>query len=283
MHQLRLRARHWVDQLGETATGRKVTPMAWTLYMTMTGRPCRVERVGHGWKHSFKEGVIYAPSPGGPSLQQLDAVTHDIYLQPFTLAPGATVIDIGAGLGTEARLLSRLVGSNGTVIAIEAHPGIYDYLRHNIKANSWQNTRGLHFAVVDRVGSVLLTDDMSEHICNNIFSPGEHQQVEVPATTLDSLVSELGISTIDLLKMNIEGAEIQALQGATESLANTRQIYVSCHDFKAEWNGDDSIRTRSKVIEMLEAAGFQLTYRLNDSRPWVRDAVYGVRPECSAA
>jgi hypothetical protein len=106
---------------------------------------------------------------------------------------------------------------------------------------------------------------------------GSAGDVSVMATTLDHLTADL--VTIDLLKMNIEGAERPALQAAASTLAKARQVSVSCHDFKAERTGDEWFRTRRCVEEILLEAGFDLAPPVASSPPWVRDTVHGSRQQ----
>jgi hypothetical protein len=84
--------------------------------------------------------------------------------------------------------------------------------------------------------------------------------------------------TIDLLKINIEGAERSALEAGVSTLTKARQVVVSCHDFKADRTGDDWFRTRRWVEETLEEAGFALAPPIATTPPWLRDTVHGSRP-----
>jgi hypothetical protein len=77
--------------------------------------------------------------------------------------------------------------------------------------------------------------------------------------------------------MNIEGGEWPALCGASATLAVTRHVCISCHDYMADREGDASLRTRDKVSRLLEAAGFELNSRRSDDRLEVPDYVYGTR------
>ena len=98
----------------------------------------------------------------------------------------------------------------------------------------------------------------------------------MPALTLDELSN--GIPSIALLKMNIEGAETAALRGASSTLRRTQHVAIACHDFLADETGDESYRTREDVTALLQDAGFNVSGRLDDARPWARDYVFGARP-----
>ena len=94
---------------------------------------------------------------------------------------------------------------------------------------------------------------------------------------LDVLLRAHGVNQVDLLKMNIEGAEVDALLGAEAVLGATRHVVISCHDFIADSGGPERMRTYARVQEILENHGFALTLREEDPRPWVRYAVHGAR------
>jgi Methyltransferase FkbM domain len=95
--------------------------------------------------------------------------------------------------------------------------------------------------------------------------------------TLDDVLERLGIVEVDLLKMNIEGAELAALRGFSR-LASVRHVVIACHDYRAtQGRGSDAMRTNAAVRTLIEGAGFEIFSRDNDPRPWVRDYVYGTR------
>lgn len=271
-----MKMRDAILRLCHSRVGGLAAPAAWTAYMTATRRPCVVRREGDRWVHHHRSGVVISPAPGGPSPAQQEATTRDVYLWGFGLAPGATIIDLGAGIGTEVGTFSRLAGPDGRVIAAEAHPVTFAYLADNIRANGWSNVEAVHVAANDLSGSVTISNDLEAHIGNSIVT-GSGCGLDVPAQTLDRLVRAHEVGTVDLLKLNIEGAEVAALRGAAETLRDTRQVYVSCHDFKADRTGDDFLRTREQVISLLTDAGFHLAFRTEDHRPWVADAVYATR------
>jgi hypothetical protein len=92
----------------------------------------------------------------------------------------------------------------------------------------------------------------------------------VPARRLDGIASELGIQQVDLLKMNIEGAEVDAMLGAGTLLDRTRHVCISCHDFLG-------MPTKAAVLALLAEHGFDVLTRDDAPEPWTRDYVYGTR------
>lgn len=247
---------------------------------------CWVSRMGSAWIHHYREGRFAAPMIGSPTLAQQLAKTRELYMRDYDPRPGDTIIDLGAGLGSEMLGFSLAAGTSGRVVAVEAHPATYRYLELNRQLNDLANVETVQVATSDAPGEVLLSD-RDNHIANSIVSVTQERSIRVPAATLDDLTHELGIDRVDFLKMNIEGAEAVTLRGASEILKRTRYVYVSCHDFVADSAGDDhdldGMRTHDQVCDILSDAGFELSFppenpppsAPNDPRPSVKDAVYG--------
>ena len=198
------------------------------------------------------------------------------YRRPYRPRSGDVVVDIGAGMGEELPYLSDAVCAPGRVIAIEAHPFTYDGLLRTISVNRLVNCEPVSAAISDQTGTVMLSD-MADLDANTTVAgrPGE-AQIEVPAFTLDDLAERMSIDRIDLLKMNIEGAERLAIRGMTRALATTQHVVISCHDFLAAETGDESLKTKELMISALTSAGFDVETR-EDEREFVADYVYGTR------
>lgn len=187
--------------------------------------------------------------------------------------PGDIVVDVGAGIGEEAIEFSRMVGTRGRVIAIEAHPRTFECLSRTVRANHATNVTCIHAAATDHEGTVYIEDSATD-IANSIIRSGG---TPVPGRMLSNLLAGADVSHIDLLKMNIEGAEHAALEGMGAALDHVRNACVSCHDFIANRGGEESMRTRERVKALLGARGFSMHRHSTPSAPWVADYVYASR------
>jgi hypothetical protein len=145
-------------------------------------------------------------------------------------------------------------------------------------ANDLRNVTLVQAAVADREAELELSDSQ-EHEGNSII--GAVSGVRVPCTTLDSLFRSQGLLRVDLLKMNIEGAERIAIDGMREMVKKTRNICISCHDFLADEGGPDELRTKSAIVDFLKENGFLVSLRESDGRCNVRDFVYAFNEEAS--
>ncbi len=183
-------------------------------------------------------------------------------------------------MGEETVTFSRLVGPTGRVISIEAHPCTFEYLRLTCSLNRLDNVTPLQLAVCDSPGTARIDDGVAGD-AGWVASRVGIGVIEVPATTIDALTAEL--DHVDLLKMNIEGAEQLAIEGMRGSLEKVRHVVVSCHDFvlgPGYPGGDPSwLATYDTVTEFFRTAGFTLApQRTMDARPWVQYHVYASRP-----
>jgi FkbM family methyltransferase len=205
--------------------------------------------------------------------QLLSGVRH-AWLPDYVPGPGDTVVDVGAGSGTDTLVFSRLVGDGGKVIAIEAQPSTFDLLKRTCSVSRLTNVTCVNTAVADRRGTARIECGPIAN-GNRLVQPGENgESVEVSADSLDAILEPLASGRIDYLKMNIEGAERLALDGMSRTLSRTSHIMVSCHDFIASATGNDWYRTRDLVADRLRAAGFTLTFR-DDPEEAIRDQVSG--------
>lgn len=244
-------------------------------------RPCRV-RYRHGaWVHRYPGGTVVHPHIGARTPDQLEAATRDHYLHGYVPRPGDVVVDVGAGAGWETLTFARLVGQEGHVVAVEAHPSTFALLERMCRANRLGNVTTINVAVADRSALLTMTD-LSSNLANTVIGDGGGD-ITVPARTLDEVLAEAEVSRVDLLKMNIEGAEGLAIAGMERAIHQTRNIVVACHDFLAEDGGPSAMRTREAVQEFLLEHGFDVHRRDDDPRPWVRDYLYARREEARGA
>lgn len=134
------------------------------------------------------------------------------------VSPGATVIDVGANIGYNTIHAARRVGPQGRVVALEPTPDTLAVLRRNIAAS------GLANVVIEPVaaGSVAGTREFfvrgRESAVNSLFPDSRYARVtsvlRVPVMPLDELVD----GAADVVKIDVEGAEIEVLEGMSRIL-----------------------------------------------------------------
>lgn len=146
------------------------------------------------------------------------------------LRPGATFYDLGANVGFFTLLAARRVGPRGRVYAFEPLPENLAGLRHNIDLNGFGNVEVLPAAVSDADGEAEL-EVHGHQVTARIGTPevpatGSGQRTTTVATvTLDHLVST-GVRAPDVVKIDIEGAEVAAIRGARRTLREHRPVLL---------------------------------------------------------
>src|SRR5262249_32474127 len=147
-----------------------------------------------------------------------ESETVELFLK--LLAPGMTALDVGANVGQYTLLAAQRVGPSGRVHAFEPTPHVAAKLRANVRLNGFRNVTVAAMAVGDNCGEATLyyvDDDGS----NNILAPepGYPTSVKVPLITLDDYLASQGLGKVDVMKMDIEGAELKALRGSPRLLS----------------------------------------------------------------
>lgn len=246
-------------------------------------RPTLVRPLSGGaFLHRHLDGAIVLPDVlSRRTVRHLELATHDIFCFGYTPRQGDTILDIGAGCGEETLTFSRLVGPLGRVISVEAHPDTYMRLRLTCKYNELNNVTPVQVAVADAETTVTI-DDGTPQGGSITATIGRTGKTQVPAVTIDKIVAAYECSRVDLLKMNIEGAEQLAIKGMAQSVARVRHVVISCHDFvlQSPFKGGDSawFATYDRVTAFLREVGFTLAERrTSDPRPELRFYVYGSR------
>jgi FkbM family methyltransferase len=249
-----------------------LTASAATIATVRVGKLCKVSYDGE-WVQRFPSCTLVEPRVTLWTPKEIERLSVDLWMHKYVPREGDTIIDVGAGTGWETLLFSRSVGRSGRVISIEAHPTVFRCLSKMRTENRLENVTLVHTAVADREGEVQLSDS-PEHEGNSII--GGLSGIRVACTTLDHIFRSLGLSRVDLLKMNIEGAERLALSGMGEMVKKAKNVCISCHDFLANDGGPNELRTKADVITFLKQNGFAVSLRESDGRVNVRDYVYGL-------
>ncbi|MCJ7631642.1 FkbM family methyltransferase [Candidatus Bathyarchaeota archaeon] len=258
--------------------GREMVGILATIYSFFRfKRFCRISYDG-AWIHKCHDGTIVDPKLNFNSISDVMKESSDAWFHIYKPTRGDIIIDVGAGTGTDTLLFSRIVGSLGKVIAIEAHPKTFLCLAKMCKYNNLKNVVLYNYAITDREMGVLI-ENSSNHLRNTILNQSARalkKGIEIKGTTLDKLLGNHNIEYISFLKMNIEGAEKLAITGMKNTLKRTRFICIACHDFLNKRGGQRNTQTKDTIIDFLEKNGFKIFTRDTDERDWVRDHVHGI-------
>jgi FkbM family methyltransferase len=134
------------------------------------------------------------------------------------IKPGMTVMDIGADTGYYTLLFAKRVGRPGRVIAFEPIPSARETLERNISLNNYTNITVCDFALFSSNGSAVLESPRELSRINPRKTMNENGDIKIQTKIFDECFSELNIQTIDIAKIDVEGAELDVLHGMRHSL-----------------------------------------------------------------
>ena len=196
-------------------------------------------------------GLVYDVSIG---KGELDIIYHtnvrNDYMQYKNFIPssGAICVDIGANIGSTSLIWAKTV-NEGKIFAIEPHPVTFRQLERNIEINNVKHkiiTRRIAVGAND--GDItLFVSDQGTMAMKPANYKWKGREITVPSMSLDSFMQKEKIKLIDILKIDIEGYEVEALEGAAKTLKHTKRIVLEYH----------SAELRKRCIEILTQNGFE--------------------------
>ena len=169
------------------------------------------------------------------------------------LAPGMTVVDVGAHVGYFSVLASGIVGTSGRVFAIEVEPRTLSLLRANLWRRGCDNVTVLPVAAYERRGHVRFVSN-PDGLSGSSIALAEGAAVRmVPCARLDDL---LGTTVVDLIKIDVEGVEPEVVRGAEALIraAPTLDIVTEFWPTSPSYGGS----TPAEVLDYYESLGLEL-------------------------
>jgi FkbM family methyltransferase len=150
------------------------------------------------------------------------------------LKPGMSVVDVGANWGYFSLVSAHLVGPTGRVLALEPHPRLSSMLAENIATNGLSQVQVLPLAAGARSGArafVGFDEQGGNWGVSRAARDRESADFECPTAALDDLLDARGIDTVDLVKIDIEGAEADAVAGMVRGMTRRRyrNVLLECH------------------------------------------------------
>ncbi|MBB4196562.1 hypothetical protein CCR94_15470 [Rhodoblastus sphagnicola] len=126
-----------------------------------------------------------------------------------------TFLDIGAGCGATSLFVALRTGPGAKILAVEPNPTLFERMVFNLRQNDAPSVKALDCAVADTEGEAVLffnPYDLSESSIRMVNVEGGGGQTRVAAKSLATLARDEGFGSIDLLKLDVEGAEDLALE-----------------------------------------------------------------------
>jgi len=146
------------------------------------------------------------------------------------LKPGDRVLDVGANVGQYALIAASVVGESGAVFAVEPNNHVADVLESSIRANGIRNVHLWRFAAWHEPTTLFLDGGDTHNVGAASTRPdrsGTHGR-SVRARRLDEALTEAGFDAVDIIKIDVEGAEMPALEGLGSILRNSHPRAIYC-------------------------------------------------------
>ena len=202
---------------------------------TIEGGPLKGTRM-----HRFVRTFFPTQKSGDYELEVQQALLRE-------LSPGDTLFDVGANGGFFSILGAKIVGDTGRVVGFEAHPETAHQCRQQLKLNQLHRATVIEAAICDRSGTITFSDGSNSFNRHVVDDAAKEPVVHVKAITLDEAAQLYGVP--DVIKMDIEGAELRALQGAQRLLREHRPTII------IEIHGLDLVQ---QILPLLKGYGYDI-------------------------
>lgn len=171
-----------------------------------------------------------------------------------------TVLEIGANLGYYVLLEAMLLPEGSEIFAFEPHPSNVATLRKNLAINETMCNVGIfQMALSDKVGTAkLIVEGVSNHhhLGSSETGNGGRQHIEVATTTVDRFCAERGIKNVDLMRMDVEGHEVEIIAGAERILTQSDNpiVFLEIHTSLIRKRGLDPL----DLLRQMERVGLNI-------------------------
>lgn len=252
----------------------------WAGYLSFGGRFPWIKSI---FRRGFRSavGVVEVEDFDGFAHISLDLSEHmqrrifwmDYYnreivaLLDRVLKPGMVVVDVGANIGEISIVAARRVGDGGYVLAFEPMTVLAHVLEKNLSSNKLSSARVVQMGLSDTIGEFPIYSscgqgdegDIHEGLGSLYGDPARDKLVQViSVTTLDSYISGNPVRRLDVIKIDIEGAELPCLRGAMETLRKFKPLLIiEVQELSASIAGYES----RDILRFLEPLGYEF-YRI---------------------
>jgi FkbM family methyltransferase len=180
----------------------------------------------------------------------------------------SVAIDVGANIGAHTLTMARSVGPGGRVLAFEPNPIVRRVLERNLDLNGIKHVRVFDCALGSQAGSLPLRvpkQDSEEFsnlgLASLVALETPHDLITVEVKTLDDVLKAERINRVDVIKIDVQGYELETLRGMRDCIARHRPALVFEYD---AWAWHQANVEPADAFNMLEAAGYGI-FRLDDS------------------
>jgi FkbM family methyltransferase len=210
-------------------------------------------------KHGVAKGLKFNI---GESCPDFALGTYELPIQEALakyLNPGDVFYDLGANVGFLTIVAAKLVGATGQVYAFEPSDRNIASIRHNAQINGFNQVEVIPKAVshTSGVGELLLAEYSGGNtLSTNSAPPDLAGSIEVDLVAIDDLVAENTIAPPKLIKIDVEGAELDALKGMTQTIKTHQPAII----YEIDDGEQESFQEKNQAIEtFIQSLGYKIT------------------------
>jgi FkbM family methyltransferase len=174
------------------------------------------------------------------------------------LKPNSVCLDIGANIGNHSVAFSKNFGS---VIAFEPNPIVFHLLQANAVA---RNIQPVNIGLSSKTGQLFFEQDFQNFGASHIVTTPTSTSIKIEVNTLDQEVAERSIEDVSFVKIDVEGHELEVLQGAEKLLTLQKPVLAM------EALYSDLVASGQKVEALLRSYGYKHFYRMTSNSKFVQ-------------
>ena len=176
---------------------------------------------------------------------------------------GQTIYDIGGDAGIFTMFFARSVGKRGKTITFEPNPQSYDRILEHLKLNNFDNVEVHQIALGKKTGKAILavrqsdagTGSLQEDIKASILQEKGSNTIQVEIDSLDSQIITNNLPKPDLVKIDVEGLELDVLQGMSETIEDYKpKLFIEIHGVDMQ----RKIENVQRVVDFLITRGYSI-------------------------
>jgi FkbM family methyltransferase len=196
--------------------------------------------------HLFGRTVRVFVGPGSDYTVFCEVFLSKAYDIEVKVAP-KVIIDLGGNVGFSAVYFATRF-PEATIFTLEPEPRNFLRLQRNVRG--FKNIRAFQLAVAGQRGSLILFSHPRRGMGTSIAARAGSQQISVPAVTLDQFMEEQGIDTVDVLKFDVEGAELDVFRAST-SLDRITTLVGEVHEdlMPGTWSDFAGLFSRFRISD----------------------------------
>lgn len=214
-------------------------------------------------------GLRFDPGSSNPAYASGDNELPVQHALAQYLAPGGVLYDVGANVGFLTVIGARLVGAAGAVYAFEPVPSNAAFVRRNAELNEFRNVTVIEKAVsfASRKGELTLAQYSGGAVLSTIAAPPDAAgRLSIELVSIDDLVFRDRMRPPAMVKIDVEGAELEVLRGMSRTMRELKPIIL----YELDDAASEPLRRKREACEQfVHALGYRVS-ALEDSYPNLR-------------